>query len=78
MLGVLPEIVEMRAADDDVRNPLLRVVDLEILGVDRIEQRHRFERRCCFRVTQLDPVEGLLALDLLEPQPRVVRLLGGA
>ena len=70
--GVLPEVVEPLAPDRDVGNALVRVVDAPVGVVGLLELGHLFELGNGRRVASLDPGERILALDLLEPQVRVL------
>ena len=74
VLGVLPVVVQPGALDADGGDAVAGVVDLQQLGVDRRELRHRLEHGRVLGAALLDPLEGLLALDLLEPEVGVLVL----
>jgi hypothetical protein len=64
---VLPEVVNGVAEELRLRNLVFRVEDLERLLVDGLVFGPGLEQRRRLRVLLLDPDQGLVALDVLEP-----------
>ncbi len=76
VFGVPPEVVQMFTADGRVGNPVLGIVNSQVLFEERLELRQFFEHAQRFRVALPGPVQGLLALDFLEPQEGVFGFAG--
>ncbi len=68
MGGVAPEIVVAVAAADDVGQLGLGIEDLQHLPAHPLELRRLGEAAGALGVARPDPVEGLRAVDVLEPE----------
>ncbi len=75
VIGVLPEVVDPVSQDRRIGELVLGVQDREALAEDRIVYRAAAEAVEGGGVLPLDPGQGSLAFDLLEPEEGIRRLL---
>ena len=74
---VPPEVVDGLTAELGRRDLLLRVQDLQRALVDRLVFRASLQEGGRLRVVLPRPIQGLLALDLLQPLERILSALRG-